>query len=153
MLIWIVIIGLLIELGAVIFCLARIAFGMTPWLTSEFQTVSVCILFGGLGGCTYCLRSIYLNACVHKTWDTVWLPWYFIRPIVSLIFGGVSYLFIKSGLLLLGASQETGASHLGIWAMAFIAGLNVDKFLAKIESVGQTIWGIEPSRQSKQDGK
>lgn len=151
--IWIVSIALLIELGIVIYCLASIAFGLTPWLVNELQVVATCILFGGLGGCTYCLRGIYLNACVYKRWDTDWLPWYFIRPIVSLILGGVSYLFIKSGLLLLGASQETGASQLGIWAMAFLAGLNVDKFLAKIESVGQTVWGVEPSRQSKPDEK
>lgn len=151
--IWIVSIGLLIELGVVIYLLVSIALGLVPWLENELQVVATCILFGGLGGGTYCLRGIYLNACVHKRWDTDWLPWYLIRPIVSLILGGVSYLFIKSGLLLLGASQENGASQLGIWAMAFLAGLNVDKFLAKIESVGQTVWGVEPSRQSKPNEK
>ncbi len=97
----------------------------------------------------YCLRGVYLNACVHKNWDTTWLPWYVIRPVVSLTFGGVSYLFVKSGLLLFGASQQADAGQLGIWAVAFLAGLNVDKFVAKIESIGQTVWGLEPSRQSK----
>ncbi|MDR6496382.1 hypothetical protein J2797_006309, partial [Paraburkholderia terricola] len=84
-----------------------------------------------------------------------WLPWYFIRPVVSLILGGVSYLFIQSGLLLLGASHDAGSgqNQLGIWAMTFLAGLNVDKFLTKIEAVGQSVWGIELSRQSKQQEK
>jgi hypothetical protein len=147
--IWITSIVLLIELCVVIFCLSSIAFGFSPWLTGDLQIVAICVLFGGLGGCIYCLRGIYLNACVHKRWDADWLPWYFIRPIVSLVLGGISYLFIKSGLLLLGASQESGASQLGIWAVAFLAGLNVDNFLAKIESVGQTVLGVHPSRQSK----
>jgi len=65
-----------------------------------------------------------------------------------MIFGGVSYLFVKSGLLLLGAQKKPDASDLGIWAVAFLAGLNVDKFMAKIEAIGHSVWGIEPSRQS-----
>lgn len=143
-----VILGLLVELCIVVLLLVVIAFGYAPWLQNELQIVVVCVLFGGLGGCIYCLRGVYLNACVSKQWDKRWLPWYVIRPVVSLVFGGVSYLFIKSGLLLFGATQDSNASSLGIWAMAFIAGLNIDKFLVKIESIGQTVWGVEPSRQS-----
>jgi hypothetical protein len=90
---------------------------------------------------------------VRKQWDVAWLPWYLIRPIVSLVLGGVSYLFVKSGLLLLGAMQDQTGSQLGIWAISFIAGLNVDRFLAKIEDIGLTVWGIEPSRQSKPEAK
>lgn len=62
-------------------------------------------------------------------------------------------MFVKSGLLLFGATQQQDASQLGIWAVAFLAGLNVDKFIAKVESVGQTVWGLEPSRQSRQDNE
>ncbi|MGC2971859.1 hypothetical protein [Paraburkholderia aspalathi] len=143
------------ELSLVTIGLVGIALGKTPWLPDNLQSVAVCILFGGLGGCTYCLRGVYLNACVHRRWDIAWLPWYFIRPVVSLILGGVSYLFIQSGLLLLGASHDAGSgqNQLGIWAMTFLAGLNVDKFLTKIEAVGQSVWGIELSRQSKQQEK
>lgn len=151
--VWIVSIALLLEVAAIAAGLAGIALGYAPWLPESLQTVAACILFGGLGGCTYCLRGVYLNACVHGTWSTKWLPWYFIRPIVSLILGGSSFLFVKSGLLLLGAAEQPNASQLGIWAVAFLAGLNVDKFLTKIESIGQTVWGIEPTRQSKPTGE
>lgn len=147
--VWAVSIGLIAELLAVAGALAAIALGQAPWLTGDMKVVAVCILFGGLGGVTYCLRGVYLNACVRKQWDVGWLPWYFLRPVVSLVLGGVSYLFVKSGLLLLGASQDQTGSQLGIWAMSFIAGLNVDRFLAKIEDIGSTVWGVEPSRQSK----
>lgn len=147
--VWIVSVGLLLELIAVACGLASIALGFAPWLADELKVVSVCVLFGGLGGVTYCLRSVYLSACVRKHWNDSWLPWYFLRPVVSLVLGGVSYLFVKSGLLLLGATQDQTGSQLGVWAMAFIAGLNVDRFLAKIEDVGSTVWGVEPSRQSR----
>ncbi len=147
--VWLVALALIVEAALLALGLLAMAMNWTPWLPPSLAVVAGSILFGGLGGCTYCLRGVYLNACVHKTWSLDWLPWYFIRPVVSLILGGVSYLFVKSGLLLFGASQEPSASQLGIWAVAFLAGLNVDKFVAKVESIGQTVWGLEPSRQSK----
>lgn len=147
--IWIVSFALLIETLSIAYGLICLAQNQIPILPDALQVVIGCVLFGGLGGCTYCLRGVYLNACVRKSWDKSWLPWYFIRPIVSLVLGGMSYVFVKSGLLLFGATQQTDSSQLGLWAVAFLAGLNVDKFVAKIESIGHTAWGLEPSRQSK----
>ena len=149
MTVWITTAILLAELAGVIYLLAITALGYLPTLQDQILTAFTCSLFGALGGCIYCLRGIYLNACVRNTWNTSWLPWYVIRPFVSLVLGGISYLFVKSGLLLLGTDSSQSTSELGLWAIAFIAGLNVDKFVAKIESVGQSAWGIEPSRQSK----
>ena len=79
--------------------------------------------------------------------------WYFIRPVVSCVVGGISYVFVNSGLLLLGAKQQPEASQLGLWALAFLSGLNVDKFVEKFEGIGKSIWGVEPSRQSKSEQK
>lgn len=151
--VWAVSVGLIAELTAVVAALAAIALDRAPWLQGDLRVVTICVLFGGLGGATYCLRGVYLNACVRKQWDIGWLPWYLLRPIVSLVLGGVSYLFVKAGLLLMGAGQDQANSLLGIWAVSFIAGLNVDRFLAKIEDLGSAAWGIEPSRQSKGAGK
>lgn len=147
--VWFVSFVLGAELVAVVWALGSLALGEAAWLAGELRLAVLCVLFGGLGGLTYCLRGVYLNACVRKQWDVGWLPWYVLRPIVSLIFGGVSYLFVKAGLLLLGAAQAVNGPPLGIWAFAFIAGLNVDRFLAKIEEIGSTAWGVEPSRQSR----
>ena len=85
----------------------------------------------------------YLNKCVHKRWDPDWHVWYFIRPITSTIAGAVSYLFLKAGLLVLESTANAGASEIGFFALAFIAGFNVDKFVAKIEEVAKAVWGID----------
>ena len=77
------------------------------------------------------------------------MPWYYIRPFASLICGGVSCLVLKAGLLLLDASQPAGANELGFYAFAFVAGLNVDKFVSKVEDIAQATWGIEKSRTAK----
>jgi hypothetical protein len=127
------------------------------WIASEslppalepLRLVTNCGFVGGIGGCVYCLRGVYLNASVRKRWDDDWQPWYYIRPIVSVICGCVSFLFLKAGLLILEASKSPGSSDLGFYALSFIAGLNVDRFIAKIEGIAHATWGIEPSRTAK----
>ena len=112
-----------------------------------------CILLGGLGGVVYCLRGVYLNASLRKQWDPAWIPWYYIRPFVSLACGGISFLFLKAGLLLLESKQNTDSTDLGFYALAFVAGLNVDKFITKIEDIAQATWGIEKSRTASDSSK
>jgi hypothetical protein len=110
-----------------------------------------CGICGGIGGVTYCLRGVYLNACVFDRWTEKWLPWYFIRPLVSFICGVVSYIFLKSGLIVLEAQQSEHPTNLAFYALAFIAGLNVDKFIEKLEDIAQVSWGIKKSRISTRD--
>lgn len=118
-------------------------------IPSNFAKLALyCGLAGGVGGVTYCLRGVYLNACVYKQWDKDWLPWYFIRPIVSFITGVISCLFLKAGLIVLEAKQMDGSSNLAFYALAFVAGLNVDRFIEKVESIAQVTWGIKKSRTS-----
>ncbi|ENF4162310.1 hypothetical protein RS795_004742 [Escherichia coli] len=59
--------------------------------------------------------------------------------------GYVIWLFLKAGLVVLDASQNGNGGDYGYLAFAFFAGLNVDKFIGKIEDVGMTLFGIEKS--------
>lgn len=110
------------------------------------QLALYCGVCGGIGGVTYCLRGVYLNACAFDRWTEKWLPWYFIRPLVSFICGVVSFIFLKSGLIVLEAQQSEHPTNLAFYALAFIAGLNVDKFIEKLEDIAQVTWGIKKSR-------
>lgn len=125
--------------------------GKLPDWMNNFQIPFLCGLSGGFGGILYCLRGIYLNYSVKNIWDSKWIPWYVIRPIVSIITGGVSFLFLKAGLLVLEAKAENGSTNLGFYALAFVAGLNVDKFISKIEDLAQATWGIEKSRSNSKN--
>ena len=59
--------------------------------------------------------------------------------------GYVIWLFLKAGLVVLDASQNGNGGDYGYLAFAFFAGLNVDKFIGKIEDVGMALFGIEKS--------
>lgn len=114
-----------------------------------FRLLFVCVIIGGIGGVLYCFRGTYLNYAVKDQWSDKWIIWYLVRPLVSMICGGVSYIFLKAGLLVLEAKNESDASNLGYYALAFIAGLNVDNFISKIEDLADATWGIKKSRASK----
>lgn len=137
--------------GLLIFATYSIGAMGLGWLPAPYAPLRVPLLCGAIayvGGALYCLRALYLNKCVYKRWDPDWNLWYFVRPITSTIAGAVSYLFLKAGLLVLESSSNADASEIGFFALAFIAGLNVDKFVAKIEEVAKAVWGIEKSRSS-----
>lgn len=147
-----IILFLLFLSGSLVYITSCDLRGLLPAWLMNVQLPFRCMLAGGFGGCVYCLRGVYLNACVYKRWGNEWQPWYYIRPFVSLICGGVSYVFLKAGLLLLeSSSQRSDATQLGFLALAFIAGLNVDKFIAKVEDIAQATWGIEKSRVAKEE--
>lgn len=129
--------------------LVAISLGWAPSWVQEIRLPLLCAMTGGLGGAGYCLRSVYFNACVKDRWDEKWLPWYFLRPFTSLLFGGVAYLFMEAGLLILDAPRGTGASDWGYLAVAFIAGLNVDGTMSRLEGFAEAVWGITPSRLTK----
>lgn len=119
-----------------------------PTWIADLELVVKCCLVSTLGGVLYCLRAVYVNKCVRNSWSADWEVWYFLRPLVSLICGVVSYVFLKAGLVLLDASQDVGQGIFGYLAFSFLAGLNVDKFVKKLEDIGKAVFGIELSRSS-----
>ena len=142
---------LLVTLGLIFFSIQLIDVALGKF--DSLRLVFSCMLLGGFGGVLYCFRGMYLNYCVKDNWSNRWIPWYIIRPIVSTMCGGVSFLFLKAGLLVLEAQKNVDSSNLGFYAFALIAGLNVDNFIKKIENISETTWGISKSRTSKNESE
>ena len=121
-------------------------------LASDIDPVWVDVSLLGLLGCVvYCMRALYVHYCVRKDWENSWVPWHLIRPFVGSICGAISLVFVKAGLLLLAADPASASPrfHYGVYAVAFIAGLNVENFVEKIESVAREVMGIRKSRASR----
>lgn len=81
------------------------------------------------------------------------MPWYIIRPIVSVLCGLVAFIFLSAGLIILDGSRPEDASEFGFYALAILAGLNVDRFVGRVEEVGKSVFGIEKSRTSERSEK
>ena len=113
-----------------------------------YRTGLLCSLIGGIAGCTYCLRGVYVNHCALNQWSERWHVWYFLRPVVSLCSGAISYLFLRAGLLVLDSGIKPDSAEFGFYAFAFVAGFNVDKFFQKIEEVAAAVFGIEKSKSA-----
>ncbi len=124
--------------------------GCLPSWLEPFSLAYQCTLMGALGGVVYCLRAIYLHRSVKKSWDPNWTAWYIIRPVVSSIVGLVAFIFLNAGLLVLDAQHTTSSNQYGFLALSFVVGLNVDRFLVKIEDIARTAWGIRPPRTSEE---
>ena len=141
--------GLLVVVG-VLACLI-LRHGFPGWLRVVREPV-ICGLVGFTGGITYCLWGVYTHACRLNDWKDRWLLWYYIRPFVSLVLGVVSYIFLKAGLLSLGSGPSQGSGESGgsggskpslivFCALAFFAGMSVEKFLDKLKEVMSAAFG------------
>lgn len=52
----------------------------------------------------------------------------------------------KQGCWFSSPKNQSGATEVGFYPLAFVAALNVDKFVQKIEGSAHAVWGIEKSR-------
>ena len=144
---------LMVILGLNLWGFAAVLSGsLAEWLKPH-NTALLCGLTGGIGGLVYCFRGLYVNSCARTGWDPKWMPWYFIRPIVSHLCGAISFMVIKAGLLVLDSQQKADGHEIGFYLLAFVAGLNVDKFVGKIEDLALTTWGIDRSRTAQRSEK
>jgi hypothetical protein len=114
----------------------------------EYHTFICCGLVGGIGGITRNIRSVYVKFSPQNidgqlicNWDNRWLPWYILRPYVSIVMGCVGYLLLRVGLLTLNAEIEQDSPQLMVYAVAFIAGLKVNAILIKIDEISKSAFG------------
>lgn len=116
-----------------------------PLANISATTPYQCALWGAVGGTTYCLRAVYRHRCVDGSWDSNWALWYIVRPIVSFVAGLVAYVFLAAGLLVLNTRVDDTMTPYGYFAIALIAGYNVDGFMGRMERLAG-LWGIKTSR-------
>ena len=112
-----------------------------------------CCIVGTLGCCLYCLRSLYIHGAVESDWDSKWLSWHLLRPFAASISSLSALVLLKAGLILLNSETSTDEKTTlwGYYFLAFVAGLNIEKFLSKIEEIGETVFGVKASRMNGKD--
>jgi len=90
--------------------------------------------FGGLGACTYLLRS--LHDLIHKRqYDTIYNAEYMSRMLLGMVSGGAIALFVHS----VKGGDATTVIQLSSAGLGFIAGYNTDFLFSAIERVAAAI--------------
>ena len=147
-----IILYLLIVLSLFSFLLVAVSIGLIQHeLLADHKLISQCIFIGGIGAITYCLRAIYLNIIKGVEDYDKWAIWYYLRPIIGLVMGGVSWLFLKAGLLALQNEPSSPLQGPVFMSLAFIAGYNISQFLQKLEDIANSLWGIKKSKSGEQN--
>lgn len=118
-------------------------------LLVENKLIAQCVFIGGVGATTYCLRTVYLNIIKGLEDYDKWAIWYYLRPILGLVMGGISWLFLKAGLLALQSESSSPLQGAVFMSLAFIAGYNISQFLRKLEDIADSLWGIKKTRSGR----
>ena len=147
--IYVIVVYIVAWLIAIVWFWTLSARNLLPVWLNPYTLAYECALIGAIGGILYCLRAVYINRSVRNSWDPNWNIWYFVRPLVSMIAGFTAFIFLKAGLLILDAEHDSSSAYHGFLAFSFVAGLNVDRFLYRLEEVAKSLWGIRPSRTAE----
>ncbi len=137
---------------SILISLAAFWYYMTYTDSLQYMTTPIqCVMISALGGAMYCLRALYINKCVKDNWDDRWKIWYYLRPVCSAVMGFIAYIFLQAGLIILSENTPTVPNHYWFLTISFVAGLNVDGFMKKIEDIAQSTFNINKSNVSKND--
>lgn len=109
------------------------------------------LAWGGIGGVTSALWSLYHHVSVLRDYDPVENLWYYSQPVLGMVLGGVVFLVIGSGFLVvqvdLAAQDAALGARLLPAAVAVVAGFRQTMFLDLVERIIALIMPGKPEEQ------
>ena len=108
------------------------------------------LAWGGIGGVTSALWSLYHHVSVARDYDPVENLWYYSQPVLGMVLGGIVFLVMGAGFLVvqvdLAAQDVALGARLLPAAIAVVAGFRQNMVLDLIERI---ISVILPSQQQQ----
>lgn len=97
------------------------------------------LAWGGIGGATAAMWSLYYHISVRRDYEPIENLWYYTQPLIGMVLGGIVFLIMGSGFLVVQATPTAGDSAIGarlVPAMiAVIAGFRQAVVLDMIERI------------------
>ena len=97
------------------------------------------LAWGGIGGVTSALWSLYHHISVERDYDPVENLWYYSQPVLGMVLGGIVFLVLGSGFLVvqvdLAAQDAALGARLLPAAVAVVAGFRQTMVLDLIERI------------------
>ncbi len=74
-------------------------------------------MWGGIGGAVGALYSLWWHVADRQDFDRQYVMWYIVQPIMGMVLGGIIYLAIAAGFLVLQAVPPSDPTSVGSWLM------------------------------------
>ncbi|MCC7354996.1 MAG: hypothetical protein IT330_14725 [Anaerolineae bacterium] len=74
-------------------------------------------MWGGIGGAVGALYSLWWHVADRQDFDRQYVMWYVVQPIMGMVLGGIIYLAIAAGFLVLQAVPPSDPTSVGSWLM------------------------------------
>ncbi len=112
------------------------------------------LAWGGIGGVTGALWSLYQHISIDRDFDPVENLWYYSQPVLGMVLGGIVFLIMGAGFLVVqvpmgGATETALGPRLLPAAIAVVAGFRQNMVLDLIERL---IAVILPSQEEEKPG-
>jgi hypothetical protein len=110
------------------------------------------LAWGGIGGVTSALWSLYHHVSVVRDFDPVENLWYYTQPVLGMVLGGIVFLVLGAGFLVvqvdLAAQDAALGARLLPAAVAVVAGFRQNMVLDLIERLVALILPGQPQDKS-----
>lgn len=110
------------------------------------------LAWGGIGGVTSALWSLYHHISVDRDYNPVENLWYYSQPVLGMVLGGIVFLIVGAGFLVVQVDLNTQDAALGARllpaAIAAVAGFRQNMVLDLVERIVSLIVPSQPSTDS-----
>jgi hypothetical protein len=117
------------------------------WVVLFMSTLA----WGGIGGVTSALWSLYHHISVDRDYDPVENLWYYSQPVLGMVLGGIVFLVFSAGFLVvqvdLAAQDAALGARLLPAAIAVVAGFRQKMVLDLMERIGSLIVPGQPEEK------
>lgn len=97
------------------------------------------LAWGGIGGATAAMWSLYYHISVQRDYEPIENLWYYTQPLIGMVLGGIVFLIMGSGFLVVQATPTAGDAAIGARlvpaVIAVIAGFRQTVVLDMIERI------------------
>ena len=97
------------------------------------------LAWGGIGGATSAMWSLYYHISVQRDYEPIENLWYYTQPLIGMVLGGIVFLIMGAGFLVVDATPTVGVGSMGARlvpaVIAVIAGFRQTVVLDLIERI------------------
>lgn len=97
------------------------------------------LAWGGIGGATSAMWSLYYHISVQRDYEPIENLWYYTQPLIGMVLGGIVFLIMGAGFLVVEATPTVGVGSMGARlvpaVIAVVAGFRQTVVLDLIERI------------------